>query len=137
MKSFKITRYEYEVYEDDCYESGIVFGVDVDQSDFAISATGRITAKKGYMWDGCSGPTIERKQNHRAGLYHDILAEAMRMGLIPQSFWTPANEMLGRICVEDGMSPWWAKNVYVRGVSLTNNWCRVTGKPEHVVFEAP
>lgn len=137
MKYFKTDKYKYEVVENDHYDSGIPFGVFIVREDFAILPTGDIIAKKGYMWDGPSGPTIDRKENMRASLYHDILAEAMRLGLLPQSFWTEANEMLGRICIEDGMSPWWAKNVYVRGVSLTNNWCRITGKPERPILESP
>ena len=137
MKYFEITRYKYELAETDSVLSGIPFPDNIDNDEFSIFKDGTIVAKKGYLWDGPSGPTWDRKENMRASLFHDVLAEAMRQGLISQAYWIPANDLLGRICVEDGMWPWWAINVYVRGVSLTNNWCRVTGEPEHPILEAP
>jgi hypothetical protein len=135
MKYFKIEKYKYEVAETYCCQTKIIPPQTIDQEDFGITASGIVMAKKGYMWDGPSGPTIDRKENMRGSLIHDIFAEAMRQGLLPQSCWIPANEELGRLCIEDGMNSWWAKNVYVRGVSLTNNWCRVTCKPEHEIIE--
>jgi hypothetical protein len=137
VKYTPITRYKYRVVEDCSVPTKILPPVPIDQEDFSISGLGLVTAKRGYLWDGPSGPTIDRKENMRASLIHDVLAEAMRQGLLPQDCWIPANEELGRLCIEDGMSPWWAKNIYVRGVSLTNNWCRVTGKPEHPIYEVP
>jgi len=137
MRYFRITDYKYEVAEEEVCRSGIRFPKWIDQSDFAILPGGLIVAKKGYKWDGPSGPTFDRKENMTPSLFHDILAEAMRMGLLPQSFWKPANELLVRLCIEKGMNPWWAKNVYGLGVSLTKNWCRVTCKPEHPILEAP
>ena len=137
VKYFETTKYKYEVYEECRVQTKIRPEFPIDQEDYAITTDGVVVAKRGYMWDGASGPAIQRKENKRASLIHDILAEAMRAGLLPQSCWMPANEELGRLCIEDGMSNWWAINIYVRGVSLTNNWCRRTTKLEHPILEAP
>ena len=137
IRHSEITRYKYRVEETLAVQTKIRPPQPINQEDFGITMDGVVIAKKGYLWDGASGPAIQRKQNRRASCIHDVLAEAMRQGLLPQSNWIPANEELGRLCIEDGMSPWWAINIYVRGVSLTNNWCRVTCKPEHPILEAP
>ena len=133
----KTSKYKYRLSEELRVQTKIRPPATIDEVDYAITMEGLVIGKLWYPWDGPSGPTIDRKENMRASCIHDIIAEAMRSGKLPQSNWKPANEELGRFCIEDGMSPWWAINIYVRGVSLTKNWCRVTTKPEHQIIEAP
>lgn len=136
MKYFETTKYKYEVAVEERVHTNIIPPVPIDQPDFAITADGVVIAKVGYMWDGPSGPTFDTPDFMTGSLVHDILAEAMRQGLLPESFWILANKELVRICKEKGMSKIRATWVYW-GVCLTNNWCRRTTKPEHPILEAP
>jgi hypothetical protein len=119
LKHFRITRYKYEVYAPIAVQTAIRPPAPINEEDFGITMDGVVVAKKGYKWDGASGPAIQRKENRRASLIHDILAEAMRLGLLPQHCFALANDELVRLCIEDGMNPWWAKNIYGLGVPDT------------------
>ena len=86
-----------------------VTGYSVSHKLFALNPNGLLTIYEDYPWDGPSGPTIDTPSSMRASLVHDALYEMMRLGLIPQSCFTPANEELMRIAIEDGMWVWRAK----------------------------
>lgn len=45
-----------------------------------LNPDGLLTVKAGYLWDGCSGPVIDRKTNMKAGLAHDALYHMCRAG---------------------------------------------------------
>jgi hypothetical protein len=131
------TRYKYRLEWDLILQTSIRPPLWIVTDEFTISPTGELHIFKGYLWDGCSGPCIQRKENKRGSCGHDALAEAARQGLLTEDDKKLANQDLVRWFMEDGMWPWWAKNVIYNGVSLTNNWWRVTNKPEHRVIIAP
>ena len=64
-----------------------------------------IEFKKGYAWDGPSGPTIDTANAMRASLVHDGLYQAMREGwLLPNERNRKAADVeFRRILKEDGM----------------------------------
>lgn len=68
--------------------------------------------RKGYAWDGPSGPTIDTKDFMRASLVHDSLYQCMRQGLIDISLRKACDEELKRICLESGMCSTRASIVY-------------------------
>jgi len=75
-----------------------------------ITPSGVLTLKDGYSWDGCSGPAINRKTNHRAGKFHDGLYECIRNGLLAEDTWRPvADDVFKQLCIEDGMWEWLAE----------------------------
>lgn len=78
----------------------------------ALDANGLLTIKKGYAWDGPSGPTIDTPNFMRGSLVHDALYQAMREQLIPQEHREYADKLLHKICLEDGMSSIRAWMVY-------------------------
>lgn len=41
--------------------------------------------KKGYAWDGASGPTWDTQDTITPSLVHDVLYQAIREGLLPKS----------------------------------------------------
>ena len=70
-----------------------------------LGKKGRLTLKKGYAWDGPSGPTIDTKNFMRAALVHDGLYQLMREGLLDhEEHRESADDLLRDICIEDGMS---------------------------------
>ena len=44
----------------------------------------KIVIKKGYAWDGASGPTFDTCASFRASLVHDALYQCMRLGYVTQ-----------------------------------------------------
>jgi len=65
--------------------------------------------RKGYAWDGASGPTWDSKNSMRGSLVHDALYQLMRRDLVAQDFRKTADQLIYRICIADGMWRWRAK----------------------------
>lgn len=72
-----VKRFKYELMHDDKLDVSsdpILSKIELDlwrTHYFKISA-GILYARKGYRWDGPSGPTVDDRYNMRASLYHDI-----------------------------------------------------------------
>lgn len=73
---------------------------------------GVLTVKRGYAWDGPSGPTIDTENFMRGSLVHDALYQLMREGRMPQTLRKHADKLLYSLCRADGMSYFRAKFVY-------------------------
>ena len=83
----------------------------------SVSDAGLLTIRKGYPWDGPSGPTKDRRENMVPALVHDALYELCRASVVP---WQPcklyADRLICKMCIAAGMRPWWARNFYYRGL---------------------
>ena len=89
----------------------------VDTRYIGITSNVRLVIEAGYAWDGPSGPTVDTKNFMRGSVVHDALYQLIREGHLPRSQRKYADELLRKMCREDGMSrlrAWW---VY-RGVRL-------------------
>lgn len=78
----------------------------------SLTKTGLLTLKKGYAWDGPSGPTIDTPSFMRGSLVHDGLYQLIRLGLLPRARRKAADEILRDMCLEDGMPKVRAMYVY-------------------------
>jgi len=94
-----------------------IIGITINLDFIRLTPIGILIAKKGYVWDGPSGPTIDDKYNMEASLFHDVLAELMRQGKLPLLYLEYSNQLLRDICLEKGMSDFRA-DYYYTGVSL-------------------
>ena len=88
---------------------GIYPDQDIETDWIALSRKGILSMKKGYAWDGASGPTYDSKDSMRGSLVHDALYQLMRLGLLPESCRPQADKLLHDICVEDGMAEFRAR----------------------------
>ena len=52
---------------------------------YASLKDGILSVKRGYAWDGASGPIINTRDTLVASLVHDVLYQAMRLNLIKSS----------------------------------------------------
>lgn len=59
--------------------------------------------KKGYRWDGPSGPTIDTPSFMRGSLVHDVLYQLIREGYLSKDLRKYADRLLLKHCREDGM----------------------------------
>lgn len=71
-----------------------------------------IQIKKGYCWDGPSGPTIDTDNFMRGSLFHDGWYQLMREYAYFRKYRDDADKMLALHCRADGMSSLRAKWVY-------------------------
>ena len=104
--------YKYQLVEEYSVRVVVIPDEDIDTEFFiALSTDGVLVIKRGYAWDGPSGPTFDTKNFMRGSLVHDALYQLMRQGLLLTERWREAADLeLWRICREDGMSrirAWW------------------------------
>ena len=102
--------YKYQLVASYEIKTSIHPGKDVDTDYITLDINGNLTIKKGYAWDGPSGPTIDTPSFMRGSLIHDALYQLIREELVDFSWRKEADKELVRICKEDGMSAlraWW------------------------------
>ncbi len=106
IKYRKLGSYKYQLMEEYGFETEWVLprAVETGGKWVIMSKTGRLTVKKGYAWDGPSGPTIDTKNFMRGSLVHDALYQLMGHGFLSESWRKKADELLRNICREDGMT---------------------------------
>lgn len=96
MKYRKIRAYEYELLEEERFTLSFDTGIKVDTEWFSIHGR-EVYAKRGYCWDGAT-KAIDTYTIMYGSLIHDILYQAMKLGLLPMSFRELADKELKRIC---------------------------------------
>ena len=115
----KIGKYKYQLTKGVYYSTGINGFLGGDKYDYVfINTAGTITLRRGYCWDGCSGPTWDDKKNMLAGLIHDGLYQLLRLEVIPYKKVDEVDKLFHKILLDSGMSRFRAW-YYYRGV---NNW---------------
>ena len=100
MKYKKIRDYKYILWSDEEFKTPIK-GFSAGNNFIGLSPEGILTIKRGYAWDGPSGPTIDTKCVMRGSLIHDALYQLIREGLLPQSCKEVADIALKRAIIED------------------------------------
>jgi len=109
--------YKYQLVESISLLTAICPGEDILTEYIDLYYDGHMIIRRGYAWDGPSGPTFDTKNFMRGSLVHDCLYQLMRQGKLLRSRREDADRLLKKICLEDGMSKlraWW---VY-KGVRL-------------------
>ena len=101
MKYRRLKGYKYDLREDERVDVEIY---EQARNDFLSLDHGQLIIKKGYAWDGASGPTIDDKTNMTASLVHDALYQLMREGLIERSRRKYVDKLFRDICLKNGMS---------------------------------
>jgi len=109
--------YKYQLVEEYVIDISIAPENNIYTDFIELDVDGKLVIKRGYAWDGPSGPTIDTLNFMRGSLVHDALYQLMRNGLIGQKLRDKADEELKRICLEDGMTRLRAWLVH-RGVRL-------------------
>jgi len=69
-----------------------------------IRDNGELVLRKGYAWDGPSGPTIDTASAMRGSAGHDALYQLISLRALPASCREHADQDLRTWCMEDGMS---------------------------------
>lgn len=69
-----------------------------------LSDAGRLLCRKGYLWDGSSGPTVDGKADPVPSLVHDTLYEAFRTSRLDRSLKPRVDALYRDLLIERGMS---------------------------------
>ena len=118
--------YKYQLVEEYQVKVSMTPKNNIKTDFIELNTEGMLIIKKGYAWDGPSGPTIDTPNFMRGSLVHDALYQLLRNELLEQEWRDEADEELRRICREDGMSrirAWW---VY----RAVRKWGNVAASPE-------
>ena len=110
--------YKYQLAETMTLQTDIKgFTVDSDAGRISLNSLGVLTIQEGYASDGASGPTIDRKENLRAGFGHDALYQLMRENKLPFDLWSQADQNYGKWLAIGGAWPITVRiNVYGLGL---------------------
>ena len=83
---------------------------DIKTEYIDLNKKGEILIRRGYAWDGPSGPAIDTRNFMRGSLIHDALYQLIRLDKLPREAKNIADKILLDTCVEDGMNKaraWW------------------------------
>ncbi len=105
--------YKYQLFEE--YKTSIdikpVADISSTGSYVTLSLDGHIVIKKGYAWDGPSGPTVDTLSFMRGSLVHDALYQLMREDKLDRKTDRKlADKLLQEMCINDKMNKiraWW------------------------------
>lgn len=92
-----------------------------DHTGSELQESGRLICRRGYLWDGSSGPTIDGKPDPAPSLVHDTLYEAFRTGRLDLSLRGVVDALYRDLLIERGMSPAraWNRWFWLRAVGWT------------------
>lgn len=105
--------YKYQLADDYKITISIKPKSDITTDFIELSTAGVLLIKKGYAWDGPSGPVVDTEENMRASIVHDALYQLMRHGeLSTRTHRRAADKLFQEICKEDGVSNFRASAYY-------------------------
>ena len=97
--------YKYQLVDDYVIALPIPYqDKEINTNYLSVTNTGVLTIKRGYAWDGPSGPTIDTLNSMRASLVHDALYQLIRLKYFPSRYKTLADDIFYKILTEDGMT---------------------------------
>jgi len=98
-----ISGYKYHLHED--YEHSLSFDTGVRRTLGFIELNGdRLVLRKGYGWDGASGPVFDTKNVMRATAVHDALYRLIRYELLSETEFKDRSDLeFVQILEEDGV----------------------------------
>jgi len=105
--------YKYQLFSDRMEPTKIYPFKNIVTQHIELDTDGNLTIKKGYAWDGPSGPVIDSKCKMRGSLAHDALYQLSRGGHLTDGDMVKADELFRLICIEDGLAKWRARLYYI------------------------
>lgn len=97
--------YKYQLADGYVINISIKPKLNIESEFINLDTNGKLNVKKGYAWDGPSGPVKDTKKNMRASLVHDALYQLMRnKKLSSRTHRKAADQEFKDICKADGVS---------------------------------
>ena len=96
--------YKYILAENYSCHIDIYPVMDIVTEYVSLDKFGTLTIKKGFAWDGCSGPTWDDRSNMRGGMIHDGLYGLLREQHLSSAFRDEVDGIFHKALIEDGMN---------------------------------
>ncbi len=123
-----------QLTEDAVFEIDILPSKDIVTEFVELGADGILLIKRGFFWDGASGPTIDTPSVHRGACIHDALYRLFQKGhLTEESDRRKADRILYDYLRHDGMWKFRAK-VWHRSL---RRWGMKSSMRVKKIFTAP
>ena len=132
----KLKRYKYQSMEGYSIETKLK-GFQAELRFILLQPNGKLRIRTGYAWDGPSGPTIDTRSFMRGSLVHDALYQLMREGYLDLTCRKYADDLLRKLCLEDGMYRTRAWYVWRSCRRFGKKSAQPRKEPRDKIFEAP
>lgn len=107
--------FKYQLHDGETFHTALHPKSDIRTNYITLLMGGTLKVRKGYAWDGPSGPTWDSANSMRGSLLHDAAYQLLRMGYLDPKWRSIADEELDRLLREDGM--WWPRRkLWVRAL---------------------
>ena len=126
--------YKYQLEKDFITEVEI-FGESITSLYIELRPDGYLLIRKGYAWDGPSGPTIDTKSFMRGALVHDALYQLMREHNLNRNYRSTADDIMRKFCIKDGMNyitawaSWFGVRLFGRASARPEGSYKITTAP--------
>ncbi len=139
IKYRDLRTYKYQLMEQ--YELNVkgilTVPKDIKTDWVQLTSAGLLTINYGYCWDGPSGPAIDTPDFMRPSLIHDVCYQLIRLYYLPIEDRPAIDNLLFRLCIEDGMSHVRADYVYAAVRAFGASSCDPHGEHRDEILEAP
>ena len=98
--------YKHQLVEEYVIKTEIKPQINIETEYITLNHEGKLTIKKGYAWDGASGPVPDTRRVLRASLVHDAFYQLMRTQpeKLPRGVYRRAVDLLFKeMCIKDGV----------------------------------
>ena len=116
--------YKYQLYKNEVTQTYIRPPSPIVTEYITLMPDGLLIIKKGYAWDGASGPTINTKSLRTPSLIHDALYQLLRERQLVQAWRKDADNEFIRLCAARGVwkiRRWWLlKGLRIFGAKHAN-----------------
>lgn len=102
--------YRYQNFEDMTLVTDILPRRAGGNNFVDITAAGVLTIRRGYAWDGASGPAINTENFRTGSMVHDGIYQLIREGVVGMEYRDAGDQLLRAIVLDKGMWPvraWW------------------------------
>lgn len=94
--------WKYQLVDDFTVQTTIA-GLEHHCLFIVLASDGMLAIKKGYCWDGPSGPTWDSKTAMQGSLVHDVMYQLIRQGVVPMARRPMVDDMFRNMLLKDGM----------------------------------
>ena len=105
----------------------------IDLPFIKMDMEGNTEILPGYAWNGASGPTWDTLTSMIGSLVHDVIYQLIRLGLISPDHKEYGDNILDRICTEDGMYGWRANYWRWAVTKFGTGSCKPSAEPKEEV----
>lgn len=106
--------FKYQLHNDYSIKTSVFPKKEIKTEYINLYKDGTLFIKKGYAWDGASGPIFDTKQIMRGSLIHDALYYLMRLEkLNAKKHKKTSDKFFIKICLKDNMWKIMAKPIYL------------------------